>query len=54
MFGGGVAFMYYDWYRRLCLESLCELEDLNDSKITARKTMRKSALLQAPTLEHSH
>jgi len=44
---GGVAFMYYDWYRRLCLESVCELEDKLDSTVQARKNMRKAPLLQA-------
>jgi len=44
---GGVAFMYYDWYRRLCLESVCELEDKLDSTVAARKNIRKAPLLQA-------
>lgn len=47
MFVGGVAFMYYDWYRRLLLESVCEMEDLSDSVVAGRKNMRKAPLLQS-------
>jgi len=47
---GGVTFMYYDWYRRLILESVCELEDLKDSTVTARQKMQKAPLLQ--TTQH--
>lgn len=49
---GGICFMYYDWYRRLALESVCELEDRRDSTVQARKTMNQSPLLRDPKLPH--
>ena len=43
---GGVAAMYYDWYRRLALEAVCQAEQLNESTRDAQHRMMENPLLK--------
>jgi hypothetical protein len=42
MLGFGIGAIYYDWYRRFCLEAALEQEELLDSKNEAIKNMRSA------------
>ena len=43
IFGFGIGAIYYDWYRRFCLEAALEQEELLDSKNESIKRMRSPA-----------
>ncbi|CAG9333130.1 unnamed protein product [Blepharisma stoltei] len=54
MLMGGVTMVYYDWYRRLALEYICELEDLNDRQVESRSKMIADPLLKPYDALKSH
>lgn len=43
----GLGFSYYDWYRKLALEALCEAEDVRDSVRDANKRLKENVYMKA-------
>ena len=47
MLFGGVLSVYYDWYRRITLEAVCQAEEMRDSTIDAHEAMLENPFLRA-------
>lgn len=47
MLCGGFVAVYYDWYRRLTLEAICQAEDLRDATLDLRHSMTEDPFLRA-------
>jgi len=52
MFGGGIVFVYYDAYRRVLLERVCDREERSEVFKQKKLNMVQSVWLSPAAIDH--